>query len=54
MEKLQLPDIEPDSSITVNIGVLPLSIGYHQLKFWIEENGEKIESLFPTYISVIE
>lgn len=54
MEKYQLPEIEPNSSITVNIGVLPLSVGYHQLKFWAEENGEKIEPLFPTYISVIE
>ena len=54
MEKCKLPDIEPNSSITVNIGVLPLSVGYHQLKFWAEENGEKIEPLFPTYISVIE
>lgn len=54
MEKFKVSEIEPNSSITVNIGVLPLSVGYHQLKFWAEENGERIEPLFPTYISVTE
>lgn len=53
-QRIRLPEIGTGESITVNISFLPLNSGYHQLKFWAEENGEKIEPLFPTYIEITD
>lgn len=53
-QRIKLPAISTGESITLNVSFLPLNSGYHQLKFWAEENGNKIEPLFPTYIEVIE
>ena len=53
-QRIRLPEIATGESITVNISFLPLNSGYHQLKFWAEENGVKIEPLFPTYIEITD
>ena len=51
-KRVKVPVMNPGSSTTVNISLLPLGIGYHQLLFWAEENEKKIKPLFPTYILV--
>ncbi|OHT10953.1 hypothetical protein TRFO_19525 [Tritrichomonas foetus] len=53
-QRIQVPEIPSGSSVTMNISFLPLSAGYHQLRFWAEENGKRIDPLFPTYINVVD
>ncbi|KAK8891041.1 hypothetical protein M9Y10_028245 [Tritrichomonas musculus] len=53
-QRIRLPEIATGESITINISFLPLNSGYHQLKFWAEEDGVKIEPLFPTYIEIVD
>ncbi|OHT05876.1 hypothetical protein TRFO_26230 [Tritrichomonas foetus] len=53
-ERVKVPDLDVGSSATVNISLLPLSIGYHKFTFRAEDATSKIYPLFPTYISVVE
>ena len=53
-QKIKVPRLEKGASRTVNISLLPLATGVHKLKFWAEEGDQKIEPMFPTFITVVE
>ena len=53
-QRIPIPELPVGESLTMNLSFLPLSTGYHQLKFWVEDKGVRIDPLFPTYINVIE
>ncbi|KAH0790592.1 hypothetical protein GPJ56_005447 [Histomonas meleagridis] len=53
-KRVHVPNIEPNSSTTIDISLLPLAVGYHPLKFWAENAQKRIEPMFPTYVFVKE
>jgi hypothetical protein len=51
---MHVPELAPGASYTLNISVLPLLAGEHRLDFWAEEDGVRIDPMFPTYITVVD
>lgn len=51
-QRIKVPELGVGDSCTVDISLLPLMEGYHKLSFWAEEDGRRIDPLFPTYIHV--